>query len=495
MAADNPQARPFILFMTRSFLRSFRPAPEVRSAASTAPSGRAESLYDASFWKAFLANSLVTVGVAVLYRYADFITLLGGTELHLGWIVGIGMLGSLTMRLFVGSWIDRYGPRLVWLLALVLLACVCFGHLLVVRFPDARIQQPVVAAYCTGLRIAMWCAIAGIYASSMIFISSRVPVIRMAELLGMLGTSGFFGVIVGVWLSDLLLSGVAHSVVAIQRMFLAAGCLSLAAFASAYWATTGYVYPVPRRRPPLWGLIRRYHPGRIMVMGVAMGFGLGLPATFVRTFAAELQIPRIGWFFTVYAVTAIVTRVAARRLPERYGLRPVVLAGLGLVVASQFLFLIVHSEWALMIPSVTYGIGHAILFPAGFAEGCCTFPPRYRGLGTSLMLATYDVGMLIGAPTAGLLVHCGQALGWPGYPTMFVGVSIVIALATGVYATAPLEVKPRRRRRGLDPAGLPVLTAAPTAAVDPAVPAVTPASLPDHVHADGPSPIPTRGAA
>ena len=157
----------------------------------------------------------VTVAVAVLYRYADFVSLLGGTELHLGWIVGIGMVGSLTMRLFVGTRIDHYGPRLVWLSALALLACVCFGHLLVMHYPGANIRDPVVVAACVGLRIAMWCAIAGIYASAMTFIASRVPVVRMAELLGMLGTSGFLGMILGVWVSDLLLSGAAHSAAAV----------------------------------------------------------------------------------------------------------------------------------------------------------------------------------------------------------------------------------------------------------------------------------------
>lgn len=475
------------------------PAPLPAAAQpSDPPTGRSENAYDTSFWKAFLANSLVTVAVAVLYRYADFVTLLGGTELHLGWIVGIGMVGSLTTRLFVGTRIDHYGPRLVWLSALALLACVCFGHVLVMHYPGASIRDPVVVAACVGLRIVMWCAIAGIYASSMTFIASRVPVVRMAELLGMLGTSGFMGMIAGVWISDLLLSGTAHAAAAIERMFLAAGILALAALASAWWATAEYRHPTPRRRPPLWGLIRRYHPGRVLVMGVAMGFGLGLPATFLRTFAAELNIPRIGLFFTVYSVTAIATRVVTRRMPERFGLRPIVLAGLGLVILSQGLFLFVHQEWQLVIPSVTYGIGHAILFPAGFAEGCCTFPPRYRGLGTSLMMASYDAGLLVGAPTAGLLVHFGHTLGWPGYPTMFLGVAGVLLLATGFYATAERQVKPRRhgRRPAADIAAS--LSSASEIVRPPAAPVGTPldpVSLPPSADPDPAPGIPAQGAA
>ena len=39
---------------------------------------------------------------SLLYRYADFVRLLGGTEFHLGWIVGVGMVGSIFMRLALG---------------------------------------------------------------------------------------------------------------------------------------------------------------------------------------------------------------------------------------------------------------------------------------------------------------------------------------------------------------------------------------------------------
>ena len=52
------------------------------------------STYGRPFWLAYLSNALLLAAVALLFRYADFVTLLGGTEFHLGWIVGIGMVGS-----------------------------------------------------------------------------------------------------------------------------------------------------------------------------------------------------------------------------------------------------------------------------------------------------------------------------------------------------------------------------------------------------------------
>jgi MFS family permease len=153
----------------------------------------------------------------------------------------------------------------------------------------------------------------------------------------------------------------------------------------------------------------------------------------LRAFAADLQISRIALFFAVYAATAIVTRVLARRVFAWLGLRPVVVIGLSLLIGSQFLFLLVHTEWHLAAPALGYGLAHAVLFPAGFAEGCSTFPPRYRGLGTSLMLATYDLGQLLGAPIAGGIIHYSTQRGWPAYPVMFLSVATILTVATLVY--------------------------------------------------------------
>ena len=78
-----------------------------------------------------MCRACCMAAVAVLYRYADFVTLLGGTEFHLGWIVGVGMVGSLAMRMVLGSWIDRYGAGLLWLGSTLLFVVTCFAHLAV----------------------------------------------------------------------------------------------------------------------------------------------------------------------------------------------------------------------------------------------------------------------------------------------------------------------------------------------------------------------------
>ncbi|MHC4405368.1 MAG: hypothetical protein ACYTG0_37455, partial [Planctomycetota bacterium] len=82
---------------------------------------------------------------------------------------------------------------------------------------------------------------------------------------------------------------------------------------------------------------------------------LGLPSTFVRAYAAELDIPRIGFFFGAYAPAAIVTRLLTRKLPERHGPRPMIFAGLGLLILGHLALVGVDREWMFVIPGIGYG--------------------------------------------------------------------------------------------------------------------------------------------
>ena len=87
-------------------------------------------------------------------------------------------------------------------------------------------------------------------------------------------------------------------------------------------------------------------------------------------------------------------------------------------------------------PDPLAGVAHAVLFPSVIAEGSTAFPERYRGLGTTLMLAMFDAGNLVGAPLVGGTVHFAREFSLPAYPTMILVVTCILFLVTAVYARA-----------------------------------------------------------
>lgn len=397
------------------------PGPAPRSPAAPASFG-----YGRTFWFTYLGNLTVMIAITLLYRYADFVLHLGGNELDLGWIVGVGMVGSLLMRFIQARWIDLYGARLIWLGSLVLLVVSVLGHLLV-----TDIHSPTIYL----LRIAFSTSVAGAVGASITFVSRSLPVARMAEVIGTLGTSGFLAMLVGPAIGDFLCGG-AHDVPLwrLNLMFEIAAALGGCSFVCAALATSGESRPAPRRRPPLLWLLSRYHPGPILPVAVAVGVGAALPAVFLPMFADQLKIGRIADFFVVYACTAFLTRLATRSFPYRFGVKPMIYWGMAAHIVSLLSYVVVTRAWHLALPAFFGGIAHAFLFPSVVASGSGVFPNRHRGLGTLAMLATVDLGNVIGSPAVGLLLYYGERLNLPAYPAMFVTVAMLMAVSVACYA-------------------------------------------------------------
>jgi len=390
--------------------------------------------YGRPFWLTYLSNSLMMIAVSLLFRYADLVKFLGGTEFQLGWLVGTGMVGSLLMRILQGVGIDLYGPRRIWLWSTAGFVISALGHLFV-----TQVDGPLIFV----LRVLFNTSIAGFFGATITYISRRAHVERMAEVIGTLGTSGFLGMIVGTGLGDLIFRTGEITRENLDAMFLIAAGLGIASFVVGWMATQGQVQPSKRKQPPIGWLLRKYQPGAVLLMGVSMGFGLGLPGAFVRPFAASLGFSGIASFFWVYAPLAFVTRLSIRRMPDRWGIRPMILLGMGALVATMLLFLTVRSQWQLAIPAFSIGIAHALLFPSVVAGATAAFPPRYRGLGTTLILAMFDLGSLIGGPLVGGLLHYAGVLELPRYPTMFLSVSVLLSIMTLYYAWASRGERPR----------------------------------------------------
>lgn len=398
----------------------------------------------------YISNMLLFSGLGILFRYADFITVLGGTEFHLGWIVGVGMVGSFFARIFLGTWIDRYGARPLWIGSLALFVVTCFAHLLITSYAGVAIYA---------LRMFYCCAMAGIIGASMTFIGGRVPEQRLPELIGMLGTAGMVGNVIGAVCGDLLLGVAEITRARVDAMFVVAGLFGVIAVPFAWAATRSESRPSrktqPQRKasaaasanPSLWAIVWRYHPGMVFAVGVAMGVGLGLPGTFLRTYADVLGIQRISLFFFIYAGSAIVVRILTRDWFERFGTRAVILLGTAGMVVSLLLLLPVHAEWHLIVPGVAFGFSQAILYPAIVAAGAVSFPAENRGLATVLVLATWDIGVFVGSPAAGALLQYSPAFGLSPYPTMLCTIAGLLALVGFWYAAASAMQLPTGEHR------------------------------------------------
>jgi MFS family permease len=107
-----------------------------------------------------------------------------------------------------------------------------------------------------------------------------------------------------------------------------------------------------------------------------------------------------------------------------------------LLAGGMLSFLLVQTAWQLLIPGLILGMAHAVVFPPTVAASTLSFPECCRGLGTMLILAAYDLGVLIGAPLAGGILRYSGRFGLPGYPTMFVTVAVLVGMISVVFAAS-----------------------------------------------------------
>lgn len=368
------------------------------------------------------------LAVSVQFRYADFVRFWGGSDFDLGRIVGVGMIGALLMRWFQGIGIDRYGALRIWLLSLIGYTLASAGHTQI-----DSLDTPTVYL----LRILMATSTAGAFGSSLTFISLQVPRERIAEMVGMLGTSGFLGMALGPTIGDALFGSGEVTQWHVRRMFwvsAGAGIVAILAVALAGALSQGQVAPTRYRRLPILALARKYHPGLILLVSSATGLAICMPHEFLRAFTADAQIGGIRNFFVTYALTALVVRLATRKVVARHGVGRVVTAGLLLCAGSMLSYLLVDQPWELAYPAMLGGSGHALLFPAVIAGGSVRFPTRYRGLATTLTLAMFDLGNLLGKPLIGGLLELSKRRDWPAYPLMFVSLAVTLLALAVFYA-------------------------------------------------------------
>lgn len=373
------------------------------SAASPQELHRVDRASHPVFVMSYLANLSIVTANAATFVFADWVAWLSANrgvaaeyqEELPGRVIQYGVIAALTIRIFLGGAIDRFGVRRVWLTMCGLAICglTIFASLTVVS-PFLYLGRIL---YAIGL--------AGMFTCGMFHIQWSVSERRRTEFIALLGSSGFVGMILGSQLADFLRWISDGRDVFFPRVFQATVLLMVAYMVFIILITRGMPRPSKQEaRPTLLTMMRRYWPGSVMLVSMAMGVVFTVPSLYLVRFNQHEQFGGISAYWTTYAVTAFAFRIRTAALSQQVGRYRLILFGLIAQGLGLWAILAVTVWWQLVFSAVLCGFGHSLLFPSIVSLGSGTFPPEYRGSGTNLTLGFLDLGAGLSAPLLGRII-------------------------------------------------------------------------------------------
>lgn len=163
-----------------------------------------------------------------------------------------------------------------------------------------------------------------------------------------------------------------------------------------------------------------------------------------------------GLAFGAFAVGALVLRPVVGWAADRFGRRPLLVAGALMSVGALAFHLVVDSLALFIVARALLGIAEAFFFVAVFAAGADLAPDTRRGEALNFLSLSLYVGLGIGPAIGELVLRAG------GFPSVWLVALALTAAAAGlslvVPETSPTVLKPEeagdRRARLFHPAAI-----------------------------------------
>lgn len=374
-----------------------------------------QRLFSAAFVLVFLSNLFQGIAFNLFLHLPGFLKDLGADEAEIGWIFGLTAVVSIAVRPQVGRIMDTRGRRVV----------ILAGSLLNVMVIGLYLGLHEIGPAVYGVRILHGLAEALLFTSLFTYAADQVPPTRLTQGLAVFGVSGMLPISLGGLLGDAILARAGYDLLFLVSLGFSVLALLLAlplrdrprtASAGEEPARGFRAALVQRDLVPLWW--------------VATVFSVALAAmfTFVKTFVMETGAGSVGGFFTGYTAIALVLRVFFGWLPDRVGPKRVLLPALFTLATGFLLMSRADSAGEVALAGVFCGAGHGYTFPILFGMVVSRTRSADRGSAMAIYTALFDVGVLLGGPSLGLVIELA------GYPTMYAVAASWIAVGTLVFA-------------------------------------------------------------
>ena len=377
---------------------------------------RGPSFWNRDFLLALTGYFFLFMSVSLFFLYPVVLQAFGPHQGRIGLIMGVHSVVAIAIRPFFGRMIDVAGGRRFALLGLfVLIISVPFFH-----FVDDAGWLPFLLRALSGLGwgISMTATIA--------MCSDLAPVDRLAKSMGIIGVAGLVANAVGPLLAEeLIRAGGAGRLYNASLMFLLASAACILASRGIVRSDNG----VPAGGMKVLKLVPWALAAIVASIPIFHGAIRGAMIYFIATFGGSIGISRVGPFFLVFSLAAILTRFRLGDLSDRYGRKTIILPAALIIAGNLFIIAQVRSFPLLLVTGFIGGLGQGLIFPALSTYIIDFLGRANKGLAISLYSSLFDVGMGLGSPLFGWISDMAGYRWMYRIAGMFLLVSTIVFMA------------------------------------------------------------------
>jgi MFS family permease len=298
---------------------------------------------------------------------------LGGSETVAGLFLGFLTYASAMSAPFTGAMADRLGKRRILIVTSLAIAAFSTAYAVIASVP-----------LMLGLVLVHGLFWSGLLTASSAYLVDIIPAGRRAEGIGYYGFSTLLAIAaapsIGLWLFTF----------GWEVVCLSAAALNVA-MAGIAWRLHD-VHAIEKHDTPLFS-------------HAALEWGVFRLSITLFLYATANGVAPAGLYFTVFAVTTMLTRPISGQMGDRLGHVRVLIPCLALIVIGYALLAVGGTRPWLLASAVLFGIGFGSAYPVYTAYVLQRVETRRRGAAFGGILAAFDTGIGTGSIAMGWIIQ------------------------------------------------------------------------------------------
>lgn len=350
-----------------------------------------ERIWSRNFIFLILSNFLMYVtyyailSALPLYLVND----LQASEMQVGFVVGVYTIASVLVRPFSGFALDRFGRRLVFLIALLVYSFLFAGYLVALS-----ITAILMIRFAQGLTWGFTTVSGSTVAADI------VPVTKRGQGIGYFALSTTLGMSVGPVIGLFICQQWNFMVV-----FVAACIISLASLACASAIHMRKRFVVGKRMNFEWNALFDKNSVRpsanVFITMIAYG---GL-LSFIALYGQELGVKNASLYFLILSVGIAIARLTSGKEFDRNGPRRIITVCLVLLIVGFPVLALAKNAVLYFISAIIIGFGNGVIFPTFQSMVNNLADSSHRGAANSTLYTAVDLGIGLGMVMAGLIAQ------------------------------------------------------------------------------------------